>query len=930
MAAINWALITEAPVGRGHPTLPDVINRPLRAALTASGLDPDADFAGFATLPGLNGEATARAAGDTAAIATAAADATTKASNAQAAAIAAAAADATTKASNAQAAAIAAAAADAIAKSGNAQTAAQTFATNAVSTETTARVAGDAASVSSAATDATTKANNAQTAAQTFATSAVNTEATSRAAGDTAAIATAAADATTKANNAQTAAATDATTKANNAQTAAQTFATSAVAAEAATRTTNDATTLTSAQTYADAAVVPILKQWGKKTSTTTGLTYGYYGGASFNNVGVLANAADGTLALLASLTYYLERSILGVVSANTVSFTASLLPMAVIVTGVSTITSVLDQRNGMVGYYPPVSGETGVVDVRYPQANIMRHGAVPGGAVDATAAAQAAHDSLPATGGAITVPDGTFLFGVDGVYVNISKNNVSVLGSANAWIVSPNSIDAEVRTGSRYLNGFNITGTNWVVSVNMRGPLVIWTSQSAQDVGSIRNCKFLNMYNGAISINTPAFDVLDVDGVEFNTSRDLISDPGNYECITRTATAAQGAGNLIRVNRSTFRGVSGAIDAHNVRNLVIDGGTRFEGIDINGIKLATSDNSIAEQNLFIGKSVTFDGLPLNPASANRHLNLTPQLADRTATGTMNALWIQVFNNIHCSAKFKNFPNTTIKHLDGSFTNAVLNYDGARFDTCPIAIQDLQGTVTMRGAEFLNSNVVSTIAGAIRSLDITRCRFRDSVLNITKKSVAAGNLFQVVHNDIDYSLDNNAPIRFVNYGIDSGPTLLIDDNVINITGAGNTKVVDGGTGTRPLYGPNNQATAAAGAITFNGTLFPGALEPTTTAGATAPYLYRRHDGSVTIVNPNAAGVVQYLINDTSLPSAAIGTVFHAFRSHATNALQFTCVGGTINGFVTCQLGAQYDSVTFVKVAANQWAATSYRGSVTFF
>ncbi|MFF3998545.1 glycerophosphodiester phosphodiesterase family protein [Streptomyces cyaneofuscatus] len=85
----------------------------------------------------------------TAAINTAASDATTKANNAQAAAISAAAADATAKANAAQAAAIAAAAADATSKAANAQSTA----------------------ISTASADATAKAGNAQSAAVSTAAS---------------------------------------------------------------------------------------------------------------------------------------------------------------------------------------------------------------------------------------------------------------------------------------------------------------------------------------------------------------------------------------------------------------------------------------------------------------------------------------------------------------------------------------------------------------------------------------------------------------------------------------------------------------------------------------------------------------------------------------------------------------------------------------
>jgi hypothetical protein len=122
----------------------------------------------------------AAAAARTAAEATAASDATTKANAAQSAATTAAATDATTK----------------------------------VAAEAALRVSGDAASVSTAAADATTKAN----AAQAAATTAAATDATTKAnAAQAAAISAAATDATTKANAAQAAAISAAATAAGTA-----------------------------------------------------------------------------------------------------------------------------------------------------------------------------------------------------------------------------------------------------------------------------------------------------------------------------------------------------------------------------------------------------------------------------------------------------------------------------------------------------------------------------------------------------------------------------------------------------------------------------------------------------------------------------------------------------------------------------------------
>src|SRR5690348_10346074 len=47
MTQIRYIQSTERQVGEGHPVLDDTLNRALRDVLTASGVDPDADFPGF-------------------------------------------------------------------------------------------------------------------------------------------------------------------------------------------------------------------------------------------------------------------------------------------------------------------------------------------------------------------------------------------------------------------------------------------------------------------------------------------------------------------------------------------------------------------------------------------------------------------------------------------------------------------------------------------------------------------------------------------------------------------------------------------------------------------------------------------------------------------------------------------------------------------
>lgn len=83
---------------------------------------------------------------------------------------------------------------------------------------------------------------------------------------------------------------------------------------------------------------------FGRKYTTTTGLTWGYYGGIILLD-GVLTTISDGTVALTASTTNYVEATRAGVVSKNTTGFTAGQIPLYTVVTGASTITSYNDQR---------------------------------------------------------------------------------------------------------------------------------------------------------------------------------------------------------------------------------------------------------------------------------------------------------------------------------------------------------------------------------------------------------------------------------------------------------------------------------------------------------------------------------------------------------------------------------------------------------
>ena len=91
-------------------------------------------------------------------------------------------------------------------------------------------------------------------------------------------------------------------------------------------------------------ANVLFAEMFGRKPTTTTGLTWGYCGGQMLIN-GVLTTIADGTVALTASSTNYVGLSQAGTV-VNTVTTPNPLhVPLYTVVTGASTVTSYTDTR---------------------------------------------------------------------------------------------------------------------------------------------------------------------------------------------------------------------------------------------------------------------------------------------------------------------------------------------------------------------------------------------------------------------------------------------------------------------------------------------------------------------------------------------------------------------------------------------------------
>ena len=91
---------------------------------------------------------------------------------------------------------------------------------------------------------------------------------------------------------------------------------------------------------------------FGRRASTTTGVTWGYHGGMFRRGDGTLVAVANGTLTLTDAATNYLEVSGDGTVSANTTGFTAGRLPLYSVTVSGGAVTAYTDYRTGAQGVF--------------------------------------------------------------------------------------------------------------------------------------------------------------------------------------------------------------------------------------------------------------------------------------------------------------------------------------------------------------------------------------------------------------------------------------------------------------------------------------------------------------------------------------------------------------------------------------------------
>lgn len=176
---------------------------------------------------------------------------------------------------------------------------------------------------------------------------------------------------------------------------------------------------------------------FGRRQSTSSGLTWGYYG-ANLNIDGVLTQIANGTVALSASTTNYIEATRAGVVSKNTTGFTAGSIPLYRIVTGASTVTSYTDYR---IALAPP-----------YVQGRLVKALA---DANQTLSAAEARCEILEATGALTALRDLIVPLGVRQwtIFANTTGGfGVRVIGASGAGITI-----ADTKRAIVYADGTNV-----------------------------------------------------------------------------------------------------------------------------------------------------------------------------------------------------------------------------------------------------------------------------------------------------------------------------------------------------------------------------------------------------------------------------------------------------------------------------------------
>lgn len=230
------------------------------------------------------------------------------------------------------------------------------------------------------------------------------------------------------------------------------------------------------------------------------------------------------------------------------------------------------DGKGGFSNFYPPRSGETGVVDYSYPWWRAERWGVVADTAVDQATKINSALSSAAATNisrielppGVIDVSGITMQVGVDLIGHHQRGTTLRATGSAEIidWDAGVSNLVADVLVRDIYFIGdtgdtttglVKITKYNWVTFERCR-------FGDAQASGAI-GLELVNCYEWYV--RSCKFDAIDTTGIKLSTSGGTGSNNG-------VIWSCEFNGN----NEASFIGV----DINTAQNVIIGGGCNFEG----------------------------------------------------------------------------------------------------------------------------------------------------------------------------------------------------------------------------------------------------------------------------------------------------------------------------------------------------------------
>lgn len=234
-------------------------------------------------------------------------------------------------------------------------------------------------------------------------------------------------------------------------------------------------------------------RSWGYRETGSSGLIFAYYGGPAWNG-STYTSIADGTVTLTASATNYVERTVAGVVSANTSGWTAGRLPLYLVTTTGSVVTGIVDQRSGLQALTGDVTSSGNVTALATTQAADHTWSGIQT-ISNATASSSTSTGGLVVTGGV----------GIGGA---VNAASATVTGLSAAWGTTPSGgFKTIMGTSSATWLMYGTSGGTFragIQSLDAGGQSRFWTSAANWATISSGSGTTVNLSNlGVVTANS-------------------------------------------------------------------------------------------------------------------------------------------------------------------------------------------------------------------------------------------------------------------------------------------------------------------------------------------------------------------------------------------------------------------------------------------